>query len=63
MQPPPTTDGTETATIIVRMPRDPYVRRLRLLGAWWSLGSSALEPLLLIRYAPVALSRVREAGL
>lgn len=63
MKPEPTMDGTMTATITVSLARDPYLRRLRALAAWWSLGSSALEPQLLMRYAAVTLSRVREAGL
>ena len=29
---------------------DVYLRRLRVLGAWWCLGSSAVEPELLIEY-------------
>lgn len=33
-----------TATIAVRMPDDVYLQRLRVLGAWWRLGSSALNP-------------------
>ena len=28
-----------------------YLQRLRALGAWWKLGSSALDPGLLIQYA------------
>jgi hypothetical protein len=56
-------DDTMTGTISLTMPLDPYLQRLRALAAWWSLGSSALEPQLLMRYAPVTLSRQREAGL
>jgi hypothetical protein len=56
-------DETMTATISLTMPLDPYLHRLRALAAWWSLGSSALEPHLLMRYAPVTISGVREAGL
>jgi hypothetical protein len=33
------------------------------LAAWWSLGSSGLEPQMLMRYAPVMRSDRREAGL
>lgn len=33
-----------TATIAVRIPDDVYLQRLRVLGAWWRLGSSALNP-------------------
>jgi hypothetical protein len=28
-----------------------YLLQLRVLGAWWRLGSSALEPPLLLRYS------------
>jgi len=35
-------------TIEVNMPNDAYLERLRVLGAWWRLGSSALNPDLLI---------------
>jgi len=37
-----------TTTIAVSMPNDAYLQRLRVLGAWWRLGSSALNPDLLI---------------
>ena len=37
-----------TTTIAVSMPNDLYLQRLRVLGAWWRLGSSALNPELLI---------------
>jgi len=30
------------------VPPDRYLRQLRVLGAWWSLGSSAVEPQLLV---------------
>jgi len=30
-----------------------YLLQLRVLGAWWCLGSSALEPYLLLRYSLV----------
>ncbi len=39
-----------TATIAVRMPNDVYLQRLRVLGAWWRLGSSALDPDFLIEH-------------
>jgi hypothetical protein len=61
MHPAATTDGPVTATMI--LPLDSYLHRLRTLAAWWSLGSSALEPHLLMRYAPVTRSGLREAGL
>ena len=37
-----------TTTIAVSMPNDAYLQRLRVLGAWWRLGSSTLNPDLLI---------------
>ena len=39
-----------TSTIAVSMPNDVYLQRLRVLGAWWRLGSSALNPDLLIEH-------------
>ena len=39
-----------TTTIAVSMPNDLYLQRLRVLGAWWRLGSSALNPELLIEH-------------
>ncbi len=30
-----------TAAIAVSMPNELYLQRLRVLGAWWRLGSSA----------------------
>jgi len=47
-----------TTTIAVRMPNDVYLQRLRVLGAWWRLGSSALSPDLLIEH--VEYGAVRE---
>lgn len=35
------------------VPPDRYLERLRVLGAWWRLGSSALEPRLLIEVEPL----------
>ena len=52
-----------TPTLVIRMPDDLYLRRLRVLGAWWCLGSSALEPGLLARYLPATPRSLREAGL
>lgn len=49
--------------IVVSMPNEIYLARLRALGAWWCLGSSALEPGTLMQYAPVAPSLLYEAGL
>jgi hypothetical protein len=63
MKPAPTTDGSVTATLTLSLPRDPYLHRLRALAAWWSLGSSGLEPQMLMRYAAVMRSDSREAGL
>ncbi len=39
-----------------------YLLQLRVLGAWWRLGSSALEPYVLLRYSlapPAAFHTVR----
>jgi len=33
-------------------PEQWYLLQLRVLGAWWCLGSSALEPYLLLQYSP-----------
>jgi hypothetical protein len=63
MTPAATPDAAVTGTISLSMPRDPYLHRLRALAAWWSLGSSGLEPQVLMRYAPVTRSGIREAGL
>lgn len=46
-------DGTFTVSVA----EDVYLQRLRGLGAWWRLGSSALEPLLLVNYAPTRRRR------
>jgi hypothetical protein len=40
-----------------------YEQRLRALAAWWCLGSSALEPQLLVEFGPVPPARLRVAGL
>jgi hypothetical protein len=47
--------GDDTFTVSVA--EDVYLQRLRGLGAWWRLGSSALEPLLLVNYAPTRRRR------
>jgi len=39
-------------TLTVSVAEDVYLQRLRGLGAWWLLGSSAVEPLCLVHYAP-----------
>jgi len=44
-------------------PDAPYLQQLRALGAWWCLGSSALEPALLTRYTRPTLAPLRRAGL
>jgi hypothetical protein len=36
--------------ISLTLPEPAYLRCLRILGAWWCLGSSALQPRVLIRY-------------
>ena len=46
-----------TAPIVVRMADDVYLQRLRVLGAWWRLGSSTLNPNILasqVEYAAFA---------
>ena len=52
-----------TPEISVRLPEVAYLRRLHALGAWWCLGSSAVEPRLLLEYAPARLPDLYEAGL
>jgi|GEM_PF-3930219 hypothetical protein len=52
-----------TPAVTVSLPDELYLRRLRALGAWWCLGSSALDPWLLAQYVPLRLSALREAGL
>lgn len=39
-----------TNTIAIEIPIHTYLHRLRALGAWWRLGSSALNPELLVTY-------------
>ena len=41
------------ATITLTLPDDAYQARLRGLAAWRCLGSSALEPQLLMQYATI----------
>jgi len=55
--------GLATSDVTVSLPRDGYLQELRVLGAWWCLGSSALQPRLLAQYAAARLSALREAGL
>jgi len=45
------------------LPDQAYQERLRALAAWWCKGSSALEPQLLMQYAPVPPADLRVAGL
>lgn len=52
-----------TPAITVTVSDESYTRRLHALGAWWCLGSSAVEPRLLLQYAPAPLPGLREAGL
>jgi hypothetical protein len=52
-----------TSALTLSVPETVYEQRLRALGAWWCLGSSALQPRVLMEYAPAALPTLREAGL
>ncbi len=38
-------------TTVVRGPEQWYLLQLRVLGAWWRLGSSTLAPHLLLQYS------------
>jgi len=49
--------------LTVTLPDDVYLRRLHVLGAWWSLGSSSLEPRLLLQEARAPAAVLYEAGL
>jgi len=40
--------------LALSLTNDLYLRRLGVLGAWWCLGSSSVEPELLIEYEAVA---------
>jgi len=51
------------APITGHLPDQAYEERLRALAAWWCLGSSALEPQLLMQYFPVPPADLRVAGL
>ncbi|HEV2751354.1 MAG TPA: hypothetical protein VGV12_12605 [Gemmatimonadales bacterium] len=55
--------GLAILPLTVRLPDDAYLLQLRALGAWWNLGSSVLEPQLLLRYGQARLRTLREAGL
>jgi hypothetical protein len=52
-----------TSTLSVHLPQSVYLLRLRALGAWWRLGSSAIEPRLLTEYELEPVRVIREAGL
>jgi hypothetical protein len=43
------TDPGMTTAIALRLPEPAYLRHLRVLAAWWCLGSSGVQPQLLIR--------------
>ena len=50
-----------TPTFVVSVADEIYLARLRVLGAWWCLGSSMLAPALLMQYAPPSPVAPREA--
>ncbi|HVH68319.1 MAG TPA: hypothetical protein VM716_10660 [Gemmatimonadales bacterium] len=50
-------------TATIALTDELYEQRLRALAAWWCLGSSALEPQLLVQFAPVTPAELRSAGL
>jgi hypothetical protein len=52
-----------TQPLTVTLADEAYLRRLHVLGAWWSLGSSALEPRLLLQDARAPVVGLYEAGL
>ena len=43
-------DSAMRTTITLSLPEAAYLRCLRVLGAWWCLGSSVLQPQVLMRY-------------
>ena len=47
--------------ITVTVSDDVYARRLHVLGAWWCLASSAIEPRLLIQCIPAPRTGLRAA--
>src|SRR4029077_19663263 len=58
----PWTDGGDLSTlqmegigVFMSGPEKWSLLQLRVLGAWWCLGSSALEPYLLLQYLPAQL--------
>ena len=44
---------------LVSGPEQWYLLQLRVLGAWWCLGSSAPKPSLLLRYSLVRAARIK----
>ena len=42
--------GAMRTAITLSLPECGYLRCLRVLGAWWCLGLSALQPRLLLQY-------------
>lgn len=48
-----------TPAVIRSLSDGEYLRELRVLGAWWSLGSSTLEPAVLLWCAPTRLPEAR----
>jgi len=46
---------TPQTIIMVYQSERSYLRQLRILGAWWCLGSSALAPRLLLLHPPTPL--------
>lgn len=55
-------DGFGRATLRVRLAEEAYLRCLRVLGAWWCLGSAALEPGLLLARVPQPVPTRRGAA-
>lgn len=49
-------------TTTIYLPTQAYERRLRALAAWWCLGSSALQPELLMMAGAVPPGDLRPAG-
>jgi len=52
-----------TIRLSIQLPQSVYLLRLRVLGAWWRLGSSTIEPRLLTEYELEPVRVIREAGL
>jgi len=47
--------------ITVTLPDEMYARSLHVLGAWWCLASSSIDPRLLIQWVPAPLASPRAA--